>query len=243
VNPTADLMDLLKGRYPSTAYAVLEEVRDRAGFAANGAADAIVMGLWPSRGLHLEGFELKVTRYDWQRERKKPEKAESWFGYCDFWWLVINDPTIVQDGELPEPWGLLVAKGGKLHTARPAKRLDPKPIDRHQLAALLKRASSMAIDVSEQQLEKARLQGVESAKDLDAYRIERAESALKERVAEFEKASGVRLQGYDSATEIGSAVRAVLDGRKSVDLQRLRHVRDNVAGVLEKLDHALAVAP
>lgn len=244
-NPTADLMQLLKVRYPASAYTLLEEVRDRAGFAAHGAADAIVMGLWPSRGLHLEGFELKVTRYDWQRERKNPKKAEGWFNFCDFWWLVAGDGTIIEDGELPEPWGLIVAKKGKLVTVRAAKRLDPKPIDRHQLAALLKRAQGMAVQVAERQLAAARQQGSELAHEADAHRIERAEQRLEDlrkRVAEFEAASGVQLEGYQCATEIGTAVRAVLEGRQSSGMERLRRVRISLADVLEKIDAALAVA-
>lgn len=246
MNPTADLMQLLKTRYPASAYTMLEEVRDRAGFAAQGAADAIVMGLWPSRGLHLEGFELKVTRYDWQRERKNPRKAEGWFGYCDFWWLVVSDATIVQDGELPAPWGLLVAKGGKLVTVQRATQLDPKPIDRHQLAALLKRAQGMAVQVADRQLAAARQEGKEAAEEYAKHRLERAERDVRdltERIEEFEKASGVRLQGYQPAADIGDAVRAVLEGRQNSGIQRLRHVREALAGAIEKVDAALAVAP
>ena len=39
------------------------------------------------------------------------------------------------------------------------------------------------------------------------------------------------------------AVRAVLEGRHNAGLERLRLVRNNLAGVLQKLDAALAVAP
>ena len=39
------------------------------GFAGGGRyADAIAMNLWPSRGLAVHGFEIKISRGDWQRE-------------------------------------------------------------------------------------------------------------------------------------------------------------------------------
>lgn len=60
------------------------------------------------------GFEVKVSRSDWLSELKKPEKADSLARYCDRWYLVISDPKIVKDGELPPTWGLLCRKGDRL---------------------------------------------------------------------------------------------------------------------------------
>ena len=46
--------------------------------------------VWPSRGLYLHGFEIKVHRNDWLRELKNPAKAEEIAGYCHFWWVVAT---------------------------------------------------------------------------------------------------------------------------------------------------------
>jgi hypothetical protein len=245
-----DLIEMLRARYPADAYAMLEEVRDRAGFSARGSADAIIMGLWPSRGLLFEGFELKVNRYDWIRETRKPQKAEGWFKYCDRWWLVASSESIVADGELPDPWGLLVAEPRRnnptrLRTVKEAPRLEPEPLDRHQIAALLKRAHTMRIEVAEKQLRAAREEGKQSAIQYGEQALLYCQDELdrlKKRVEEFEAASGVDIRHYAPAAEIGAAVRAVLEGNNASGLRHLRVIRENLAGVMEKLDAALEAA-
>jgi hypothetical protein len=47
------------------------------GWSRESRADAIARHLWPSQGLELIGFELKVSRSDWLREIKDPYKCES----------------------------------------------------------------------------------------------------------------------------------------------------------------------
>src|ERR1039457_1110041 len=88
-------------------YAVAAGVRSHAGFDARRPADFLAMDLWPSRGLALHGHEIKVSRSDWLRELKEPEKAAEFIPYMNHWWLVASDPRIVREGELPEGWGLM----------------------------------------------------------------------------------------------------------------------------------------
>ena len=47
------------------------------------SGDAVIMSLWPSRGLELHGVEIKVSRADWKREAADPAKAEAIAAYCD----------------------------------------------------------------------------------------------------------------------------------------------------------------
>lgn len=107
---------------------------------ATRSADAIAMSLWPSLGLELHGFEFKVSRADWLRELKDPRKAETFKRYCDRWWLVAGSSAIVRPGELPNGWGMLVLQGDRLVRLADAPRLDPQPVTRPFLAALLRRA-------------------------------------------------------------------------------------------------------
>ena len=111
---TSEIHAALRDRYKPPEYAFLEEVRNDAGFDASRSCDAIAMSLWPSRGLDLQGFEIKASRSDWLRELKDPAKAEAVCKFCDFWWLAVGDAGIVLDGELPVSWGLLVPRGDKL---------------------------------------------------------------------------------------------------------------------------------
>ena len=71
-------------------------------------ADALYVGFFASRGKFLVGHELKVSRADWLHELAQPEKAETWFRECHSWYLVAAHESIVQDGELPPGWGLMV---------------------------------------------------------------------------------------------------------------------------------------
>src|SRR4051812_18306594 len=73
-----DLVAALERRVPRPEYVLLEQVRGATGITegADRSADAIAMSVWPSRGLELHGFEVKVSRGDWLRELREPAKAE-----------------------------------------------------------------------------------------------------------------------------------------------------------------------
>ena len=61
---TAELMKLLRGRHPAHCWAFFENVPNATGYAQRRTADAVAMALWPSLGLELHGFELKISRGD-----------------------------------------------------------------------------------------------------------------------------------------------------------------------------------
>ena len=180
---TEDLIARLRVRYPASAYALLEQVRDAAGFAASRAGDLIAVGLWPSRGCEVEGFEVKVSRADWLREFRAPAKAENLYGFCDRWWLVIpSAKDVLRDGELPPTWGCIEQHGSdKLRTHTPAPKLTPGALDRYFIAAILKRA--MAEPVARLRLRQAFLAG---KRDGEASR-DRAGDGLAELRAEVKR--------------------------------------------------------
>lgn len=124
----------------------MTEVASGAGTATR-YADAIAMNLWPSRGLAIHGFEVKVSRGDWLRELKNPAKADVISAYCDYWWVVAPE-GIVLAGELPHGWGLMVPnKGVKLRVVTKADNTAAKVVDRAFVAAMLRRAQDQAPDV------------------------------------------------------------------------------------------------
>lgn len=117
---------LLRKRYDDQrgAWVYLTEVRNATGYKANSAVDALALSLWPSRGIELHGHEIKVSRSDWLRELKDVRKSQPIQRYCDRWWLVVGDPDIVQPGELPPTWGLMVVRGGRLVAVKEAPKLE-----------------------------------------------------------------------------------------------------------------------
>ena len=108
---TANLMGLLERHYlrPSDrlpAGVFLPEVGWN-GYDQSSRCDALFIGFTSASGRLLVGHEVKASRADWLRELAKPGKADGWADQCHQWWLVTA-PGVVQAGELPEGWGLMV---------------------------------------------------------------------------------------------------------------------------------------
>jgi hypothetical protein len=134
------VFEALRKTYESPAYAVLPGVANGTGTTKTRTIDAVFMSLWPSRGLHLHGVEIKVTRSDFTRELADPKKQEAHFKHMDYFWLAVGDESIVREGELPATWGLLVPARTKLKVIKQAPRLTPEPMPIEMLAAILRRA-------------------------------------------------------------------------------------------------------
>ncbi len=127
--------------------AVLAQVRNAAGFGATRTYDAVVVDLWPSRGLTIHVHEIKVSRSDWQRELAKPAKAEDACKVADRF-SVVAPKGCVKPGELPPTWGLIEvhgdgtdAKPWRLRTKTAAPLLHDegaRPVPRGLLVGLLR---------------------------------------------------------------------------------------------------------
>src|SRR3546814_5630469 len=88
---TDRVREALRKAFPAGEYALFFEVA--AGTGATGQrrkADAVAVGCWPSRGMLIEGMEIKVGRGGWLREQRRPGKAEGIARYFDKWRLVTT---------------------------------------------------------------------------------------------------------------------------------------------------------
>ena len=83
---SADLVERLRRRHEGDEWAFFAELRGGTGFIRDSRLDGLAMNLWPSRGLEVHGFEVKVSRGDWLRELKNPAKAEVLLRFCDRFW-------------------------------------------------------------------------------------------------------------------------------------------------------------
>jgi len=200
----------LEKKYPAPEWAFLRQVRDATGYAGCRTADAIAMGLWPSRGLELHGFEVKSYRSDWLRELKRPNKAEVIAPYTDRWWIVAGDETVVGEDEVPALWGLMVVsetakRGRHIRIVRQApKREDARSIDRLFLAAILRRVEEdtrarighlIEPATIEDRIEAAKKRGEEIGRRDAELEIDSLKTFRKV-VEEFEKATGMRLDRF-----------------------------------------------
>lgn len=138
------IREVMRARFCAPKWALCFEVQDATGMRATRSADAIAMSLWPSLGLELWGFEFKTSRADWLRELKDPSKAQTIKRFCDRWFLVTTSREIVHPGEMPADWGWLVIQHGKVYTITAAPQLDPQPVTRAFLAALIRRVDETA---------------------------------------------------------------------------------------------------
>lgn len=239
-----DLMRCLRSRFGPPAYALLTEVPNATGFAKSRSADAVAMSLWPSRGIELHGFELKVSRSDWQRELADPSKAESICQFCDRWWLVVSDRSIVKDGELPPTWGLLAKNGDGLKIVTPAPQLSPQPITREFLAALLRRVSEQT--VTKVDVDAAERKGFERGKaaaksGTNEQRLEHENAILMKAMKAFEEASGLKINGWDGG-RIGDAVKRLMatENATTEAERRLKETRESLTRVLSMIDKQAA---
>lgn len=211
----SDLLLAIQARYPAPEFAFLPQVRNCTGHQRRTirTADALALGLYPSRGIHLHGFEVKSYRSDWVRELKNPEKADSIARFCDFWWVVAEDETVVPKSEVPTDWGLLVMVNGRLTQRKEAAYRSADPLDKPMLAAILRKAAECVVPLGD--IEKTIQQRMSKERErwrdnlhYDVQRLEKHNAALTARIDGFEKAAGIRITDWD-AGNLGNAVAAV----------------------------------
>lgn len=231
----AGFVDLLRKRYPSPSFEVIPGVRNKAAFDATNTCDALAMGIWPSRGLHLHGFEIKCSRSDWLNEIKKPWKADAFQPYCDFWWLVAA-PGIVQAGELPESWGHLERKARSLVVVKDAPLNEAsQPLSRSMLAAIVKRHGAPDIDLKNQVRAELIAEVTKEVESKRAYKVERLEKLAID-VQVFKDATGIDIERNYHGPRLGEAVAALLQGDPTA---RLQYQRDELKKILSDLDMLL----
>lgn len=247
------VLQALSECYRAPAWALLTHVRNGTGYArrTTRTADALAMSLWPSRGLELNGFEVKVSRSDWKRELDDPEKSAEIQGYCDRWWVVVGDAEIVKPGELPPTWGLLVPTRRGLTATVEAPKLEAKPLDRLLLAAILRRvAETRAASASAKEIaaaveaERERLREIHERDRNGIEQRARDELAnLKADVERFEADAGIAIAQWWSARRgrsPGQALRWWLAGGAERSREQLEALRGQAEAALAGINDALS---
>lgn len=213
----------LRMHYAAPEYAILEEVRNATGRLKKRQGkqprycDMLAMSLWPSLGLEIMGFEIKVTRADWLNEIKDSKKAVAVGQFCDRWYLVVPDAKIVKEGELPAGWGMIVADGFSVREVVAAPKRDALPITREFLASLMRNATTANPDHTEVALQIK--MGIEANRPVSARRNRDSVAGLevkrlKQVIADYELANGVKIGGKKVPAEKPKAVAKVVTSKK-----------------------------
>lgn len=145
----SDIVSALARRYGNNSSTTIAfEVAYGTGRHANRHVDALVMELWPSRGLSLHAMEIKVSRSDLLRELATPAKAEEIAQHCDYFSLVTPVGLVKGNIEIPKAWGLMEVKtDGVFILKKDAVKTKARPVDREFLAAFL-RALGKSVGIS-----------------------------------------------------------------------------------------------
>lgn len=243
-----DIRKALRRQYQTRETAIVFEVPNDVSGNANRYCDAMVAQMWNSRGLKLEGMEIKIARSDWTRELQMPGKAESHFARCDHWWLVTpqHGTPIARMDEIPGPWGWMqITVKGDCQVLKKAPQLVPsKPFDRAFAYALLRAACRQDDKLIEAEVKlrtKAAEDGFTERVNKQAARLARNGDAERG-VAMMQKlrhAFGTDLGWIDDA-EIMATVAAVHRMKRSGQYNglaaseaTLRAAADAVAGALD----------
>lgn len=260
------LRRLLRARFCPKEWALLEEVRNRTGYGKTERyADAIAMNLYPSRGLEVYGFEIKVSKSDWKRELADADKSAPIQRFCDRWYIV-TPPGIVDRAELPKTWGLMEAdkEGTKLITKVEAPPLAAEPLDRAFVASMLRNATEGMLErlnqatLSNEAYARGKKDGEERYVRDHKIAMEALErrlgatqaelNGLKLGLKDFEKRSGLKINSFDGPY-LGEAVYALMrfGGRSNrggyagwlrTALQRVREPLEDVLKVIQQVEEA-----
>jgi len=217
---SGEIGDRLAIKYRGEQWSIFFEVRNATGYGIQERyADAIAMGMYPSKGLKVHGFEFKSSRTDLVRELESVAKSAAIQKYCDYWWLVLGREDLIKAGELPSTWGLMVPYRDGLRTIMVAPELKPCALDRRFVASIL-RCSKRAILASgsatreKNAWNKGWSEGLASKKSDRDYELqskERELQQLKKSVKTFQEASGIDIAREWDLGEIGAATRLIVN--------------------------------
>ena len=248
---STDIRLAMSKRWAEPEYAIMWEVSNATGSSARRYADAVIMSLWPSRGLELHGVEIKISRADWKREAADPTKAEAIARYCDRWYI-HTAPGVVDDlSALPPAWGLREFNGKTWRTIREAAKNDPEPMTRSFLAALLRRADdTMRLMINEATKEARDQASAEVRKHRESY-ISDVEKAATRRTALLEE-KAKNFEAFEAAfgadslanwsvnhAALGRAARILSEcgkGGYTPLAQRLRAAADEIEAITALVD-------
>lgn len=238
----ADIKALLRKRYPKGEWALAFEVADATGGRGRRLADAVAMNMWPSRGLAIHGFEIKVSKTDWKKELLSPEKAEAVSKYCDHWWIVAPQ-GIVREEDVPATWGYLEVRDGQILQVKAAPLREAEPVTKEFMAALFRRVG--AIDEEEVEATvRLRLAAADAAREKNFEQRVQARlykyEGLEKAIADFEKHSGINFREYSHLSDdLGKAVKFVMDCGIFGSYRAVERLRTHLLDAAEEIENAI----
>lgn len=104
---TPDIVRLLYQKYNDTShYVCATEVANASGVLARRWLDFVAVDCWPSGGLKISAFEIKVSKSDFRHELLDPTKHNIFFDEIDNFSIVAPDYVLDDIKIIPPKWGI-----------------------------------------------------------------------------------------------------------------------------------------
>jgi hypothetical protein len=235
----AAVYERLRHVFPGPAYVRLPQVRNGTGYARarTRTADAMIASVWPSRGLWLAGVEIKVSRSDWKKELARAEKSCEIQRYCKRWYVAAPVGVVPME-ELPDTWGLIEMRENTAAIAKAAPDLEAVPPDILLICSILRSAAECSVPASV--VKEQVSQGIETARATWHRQASYERNELKLAVAEFEKASGLKIDDrYYINRDLGKAVKFVRETGVMSAIDTARRLRDEAERIVKQFDEVL----
>ena len=244
-NVTAnDIRDALRNKHtPSDNvtppdWVLIEEARSGPGHDGNrGQCDLLAINLYQSRGMHLIGYEIKVSTSDMRAELKQPDKAERFARYCRTWW-VVTTPKVWEatQHEIPPAWGVmtLATPGGRLVKKQTPARREPEAVPGWWWVAWLGQTYRDAHTAMRRDVDTK----VRAAREADRDRPSRHEGTIKhlrdenDQMVKMLEAAGIPV--YTPASNVAELVQ-ISEAVRRLDLMSLRHTAKCLTELSEEL--------
>ena len=102
-----EIVKLLAEKYNEPGhYVCATEVSNGTGSHARRWIDFVAVDCWPSSGLNIMGFEIKISKSDFRRELTDPSKHNIFFDEIDNYSIVAPDYVLDDQRIIPPKWGI-----------------------------------------------------------------------------------------------------------------------------------------
>ena len=223
---SADICAALRERYKQPEWALFFEVGSGTGANCRRHADALAMNMYPSRGLSIIGFEVKVSRGDLMRELINPDKAEEIAKYCNEWWLAVPKGLIKENDSIPVPWGVIECNSGSLRVAKKAEYHQANPVTKDFMAAVLRSAGKVDEATIRESRDKAYRDCMQRRDELVKQEVEsrtRDYKDMKEHVAGLEALLGENFHRYTQIEGIAERLKLAADAQALDNVLKQRY--------------------
>lgn len=253
----AGIVAALAARHPAPEWVTVPEAPN--GKWSPRRCDLLAMHSWPSRGYEVHGYEVKISKADWAKELASPEKAESWWRWCDRWSLAVPAEAwgaISRAGDAPVGWGVVTVDfAGKVKWQRQPSLVGREPWPWGLMAVMLSTVDRRRDVELQQAVGRATAALQTEMRDLRAKLdvvthnpADRQLAALRDDVRLFEETSGIKITGQFGGIDghVAQLIPVLRKHFRSWDQNRLGQI---VAGLrieadrMEKVMEELGLPP